>query len=114
MSSMWSVCGRRSSHQSSRHASNHPSVLHSSPHPIAILREHILPSLGLSNTDAVMQLGVTRSKLARLLGGRVSITAEFALQIQAWLGDDRGNARPWVLMQLEHDLWRAQERLRSQ
>ena len=101
------------SHQSSHQLTQRSSVLHSPPHPACILREGILPSLGMSITAAAKHLGVSRSKLSRLLGGCAPITAEFALQIQAWLGEDRGNARLWLLMQLEHDLWHAQERLRS-
>lgn len=88
------------------------STMHRPPYPASILAKDIPPSLGLSITAAAKQLGVTRAKLSRLLSGRVPITAEFALQIQAWLGEDRGNARLWLLMQLEHDLWHAWEQRR--
>jgi len=43
------------------------------PHPGETLREDILPTLGLSVTDAASQLGVTRVSLSRVLNGHTFI-----------------------------------------
>ena len=39
--------------------------MHAPPHPAEILREDILPSLGISVTEAAKQLGVNRVTLSR-------------------------------------------------
>ena len=45
-----------------------------------MLREDVLPALGLSVTDAAAQLGVTRAVLSRVLYGRAAISPEMALR----------------------------------
>ena len=37
------------------------------PHPASILREDILPELGMSVTEAARQLGISRVQLSRVL-----------------------------------------------
>ena len=83
------------------------------PHPADILREDVLPDLGLSVTEAARQLGAGRVTLSRLLHGVTGITPEMALRIEAWLGKDRGgDAGQWLRMQADYDLWQAQQRTR--
>jgi addiction module HigA family antidote len=78
------------------------------PHPAEILREDVLPELGLTVTDAARQLGIGRVTLSRLLHGVTGITPEMALRIEAWLGVERGgDAAQWLRMQAEYDLWQA-------
>jgi len=60
------------------------------PHPGATLREDVLPSLGLSVTEAAQQLGVTRAALSRVLNERAAISPSMALRIEGWLGLERG------------------------
>ena len=60
------------------------------PHPGLTLRDDVLPALGLSVTDAAVQLGVARVSLSRVLNGRAGISPDMALRIEAWLGKDRG------------------------
>ena len=60
------------------------------PLPAAVLRDDVLPALGLSVTDAATQLGVSRVTLSRVLNGRAAISPEMALRLQAWLGKERG------------------------
>lgn len=89
-------------------------VLHHHPHPGAILREDVLPALGLSITEASAQLGVTRTALSRVLNGRAAVSPEMALRIEAWLGKDRGgDAGLWLRMQANHDRHQAEQRLRG-
>lgn len=81
------------------------------PHPADILREDVLPSLGLTVTEAARQLGISRVTLSRLLHGVTGITPEMALRIEAWLGQARGgDARQWLRMQADYDLWQAQQK----
>lgn len=84
------------------------------PHPASILREDVLPALGLGVTEAAAQLGVSRVALSRLLNERAALSPEMALRIEAWLGVDRGgDAGLWLRMQAHHDMWRAEQRLKD-
>jgi len=78
------------------------------PHPGETLREDILPSLGLTVTEAAAQLGVTRAALSRVLNGRAAISPEMALRIEGWLGEENGGrADLWLSQQAAYDLWQA-------
>ncbi|MBB1161491.1 HigA family addiction module antitoxin [Aquariibacter albus] len=84
------------------------------PHPGAILREDVLPALGLTVTEAAAQLDVTRATLSRVLNGRAAVSPEMALRIEAWLGRDRGgDAGLWLRMQANFDRHAAELRLRD-
>ena len=63
------------------------SMMFNPAYPAEILREEILPTLGLTVTAAAKQLG---SYLSRLLHGVTGITPDMALRIEAWLGKERG------------------------
>jgi len=84
------------------------------PHPAAVLRDDVLPALGLSVTDAATQLGVSRVTLSRVLNGRAAISPEMALRLQAWLGKERGgDAGLWLRLQANHDLWLAEQKFKA-
>lgn len=88
--------------------------MHNPPHPAAILREDILPGLGLSVTEAAQQLGVNRVTLSRLLNEKAGVSPEMALRIEAWLGKARGgDARLWLAMQSDYDLWHQEQRVKA-
>ena len=71
--------------------------IHSPPHPGETLREDVLPTLGLTVTDAAMQLGVTRAALSRVLNARAAISPEMALRLEGWLGTQNGGrADLWI------------------
>ncbi len=82
------------------------------PHPASILREDILPDLGLTVTEAARQLGISRVQLSRVLNERAGISAEFALRLEAWLGGPKHgpSADTWLRMQADYDLWQAVQR----
>jgi addiction module HigA family antidote len=87
------------------------SKMHNPPHPGAILREDVLPALGLTVTEAARQLGVTRAALSRVLNEHSAISPEMARRIEAWLGEDRGGrAGLWLAMQAEFDLWQVRQK----
>jgi addiction module HigA family antidote len=51
-----------------------------------ILRDDVLPALGLTVTDAAQALGVTRTAPSRVLNGKAGISPDMALRLEAWLG----------------------------
>ena len=86
-------------------------TMHNPPHPGAILREDVLPELGLSITEAANQLGVSRNSLSRVLNEHAAISPEMALRIENWLGvENGGRAELWAGMQLDFDMWHARHR----
>jgi addiction module HigA family antidote len=80
-------------------------------HPGAILREDVLPALGLSISEAARQLGVTRQTLHRIMAEKVSVTTEMAARLGRFCGNGPGI---WLRMQQACDLWRAERELRSE
>ncbi len=87
------------------------SKLHNPPHPGETLREDVLPSLGLSVTEAAEQLGVARPSLSKVLNGRAAISPEMALRIEMWLGvENGGRADLWIAEQASYDLWQARSK----
>jgi addiction module HigA family antidote len=82
--------------------------IHTPPHPGETLKEDILPTLGLSVTEAASQLGVTRAAFSRVINGRAAISPEMALRLEAWLGvENGGRADLWIAQQAAYDLWLA-------
>jgi len=79
-------------------------------HPGAILREDVLPALGLSVSEAARQLGVTRQTLHRILAERVSVTPEMAVRLGRFCGNGPGL---WLRMQQACDLWQAERALQG-
>lgn len=80
-------------------------------HPGALLREDILPALGLSVSEAARQLRVTRQTLHRILAERSGISPEMAVRLGRFCGN---GPNLWLRMQQAHDLWLAEERLREE
>ena len=70
-------------------------------HPGAVLREDVLPALGLSVTEAAEHLGVSRVTLSRVLHEHAAISPNLALRLEA-VG--LSSARVWIAMQSAHDL----------
>jgi len=77
-------------------------------HPGVILREDVLPSLGLSVTEAARQLRVSRQTLHRILAGTSAVTPEMAIRLGKFCGNGPGL---WLRMQEAFDLWHAERRL---
>jgi addiction module HigA family antidote len=84
--------------------------MYAPPHPGETIREDKLPALGLNVTEAAKQLGVTRAALSRVLNGRAAISAMMALRLEAWLGENGGNADLWLAQQVAYDLWQARQK----
>lgn len=88
-----------------RHAERQPT------HPGALLREDVLPSLGLSVAAVAEALGVSRQMLHRILSERAAVTPEMAVRVGKLCGN---GPRLWLAMQQAHDLWRAERELTKQ
>ena len=73
-------------------------------HPGELLREDVLPALGLSISEAARQLRVSRQTLHRIMAGRHGVTPEMALRLGRFCGNGPGL---WLRMQQSYDLWYA-------
>ena len=74
-------------------------------HPGEILLHGWLEPLEISVSEAAKVLGIGRARLAAITRGRSRITPEDAIRIEKAFG---GTARGWCQMQLNHDLWHAE------
>ena len=78
--------------------------MHNPPHPGLMLRDEVLPALGMNVTDAARALGVAELTLSRVLDCSAPITPDLALRIERWLGVERGGrAGLWLGMQAAYD-----------
>src|SRR5579862_5643534 len=77
-------------------------------HPGALLREDILPALGIPVLTAANQLGVSRQTLHRLLAERLAVSPAMALRLGKFCGN---GPEPWLNMQRAYDLWRVEREM---
>jgi len=75
-------------------------------HPGEIIREDILPSVGLSVTGAAKALGVSRQMLHGILSGRKPLSAVMCLRIARLFG---GSPEVWMRLQASYDLKRSEQ-----
>jgi addiction module HigA family antidote len=80
-------------------------------HPGEILREDVLPALGISVSEAARKLGISRQQLHRVLACTHPITTEMALRIGKFAGNGPGL---WLRMQQAYDLWYAEQRMKDE
>lgn len=72
------------------------------PHPGEILRDDMLPRIGLSRTALAKRLGISTTRLSNLLAERAPMTADLAMRLGMLLGH---GARYWLGLQMQHDIW---------
>lgn len=85
--------------------------MHNPPHPGLIIKEDILPALGLGVTEAAHQLGITPTALTHVMSGRSTISLDIALRIEKWLGIKSGGAADiWLSQQAKYDQWQTSGR----
>lgn len=77
-------------------------------HPGEIVREDVLPALGLSVSEAARLLRVSRQTLHRLLAGTIGVSPDMAVRLGKLCGNGPGL---WLRMQAEYDLWAAERRM---
>ncbi len=80
-------------------------------HPGEILREDVLPTIGLSVTEAARRLGISRQQLHRVLACTHPITTDMALRIGKFAGN---GPDLWLRMQQAYDLWYAEHRMKDE
>jgi addiction module HigA family antidote len=84
--------------------------MHNPPHPGEILKEDVLPELGLTVGQFATHLGISRPHLSKVLNGRAGITAKMDLKLSEALGQPPGL---WLRMQTAYDLWQAEQQPRQ-
>lgn len=78
-------------------------------HPGEIIKDDILPSVGLSVTNAAKALGVSRQMLHGILAGRKPLSAVMCLKIARLFG---GSAELWMRLQAAYDLKKSEQNKR--
>jgi addiction module HigA family antidote len=77
-------------------------------HPGAILREDVLPALGMSVTGVARALGVSRQQVHRIMAETAPVTPEMALRLGKFCGN---GPDLWLRMQATYDLWHARRNI---
>lgn len=77
-------------------------------HPGAILREDVLPKLGMSITKLAEELQITRQHLHGILREEKSITPNVALRLGKFIGN---GPDIWLRMQDSYDLYHERTRI---
>lgn len=77
-------------------------------HPGALLRQDVLPALGLTVKAAAENLGVSRQTLHAILSEKASVTPHMAVRIGKLCGN---GPELWLRMQMSYDLSRAEREL---
>lgn len=75
-------------------------------HPGAVLREDVLPTLGITQGRMAELLGVSRVTLAQLLHEHRALSGDMALRLEKLLGT---SAESWLNMQQAVELWTARQ-----
>ena len=76
-------------------------------HPGIVLLEDVIKPLGLTITEAALDLGVSRKTLSGIVNGKYPITTDMAVRI-AKATDT--SPESWINMQVRLDLWEAKKR----
>lgn len=81
--------------------------MHNPSHPGEVIRDLCIEPLGLSVTAAASGLGVSRKALSELLNGHSGVSPDMAIRLEKAFGS---TAETWLQMQLQYDLWHAEQR----
>jgi len=75
-------------------------------HPGAVLREDVLPALGMTQGQFAQALGVSRLSISQILHEHRAVSSDMALRLEKALGT---SAETWCRMQAAVDLWEARQ-----
>jgi antitoxin HigA-1 len=73
-------------------------------HPGEVLREIVVPKLGLPKTTVADHLGISRQTLYDILGEKQPVTPQMAMRLGKLIGN---GPMIWLNLQLAYDLWHA-------
>lgn len=76
-------------------------------HPGAILRDDILPSLNLTQTELAVRLGVSRRTVSQVIHEVRPLTADMAIRLSHLLGT---SPESWLNMQQTLDVWELEKK----
>ena len=76
-------------------------------HPGEILREDVLPALGLTQKEFADRLGVSRLTVSEILLEKRSVTPDMAIRLGKLLGN---GPEIWLRMQQAVDVWTLEQR----
>ena len=76
-------------------------------HPGAILREDVLPHLGMTQKDLADRLGVSRLTVSEVIHEKRAVTPDMAMRLGRLLGN---GPEIWLRMQQTLDLWELEQR----
>ena len=71
-------------------------------HPGAIIREDVLPALGMTQTEFAKRLAVSRLTVSELLHEKRGLSADLAIRLGKLTGS---TPESWLRMQETLDLW---------
>ena len=74
-------------------------------HPGAVLREDVLPALGITQVEFARRLGVSRLTVSELLHEKRSLSPDMAMRLAQLLDT---TPESWLNMQQALDLWEIQ------
>ena len=80
-------------------------------HPGELLREDVLPALGMTVSDVARELRISRQTLHRILSGTMAVSPEMAVRLGKFCGNGPGL---WLRMQAAYDLWHSERRMREE
>ena len=80
-------------------------------HPGALLRDDVLPALGLSISETARRLRVSRQALHRIMAEEAGVSPAMALRLGKFCGNGPGL---WLRLQQRWDLWQAERALASE
>ena len=75
-------------------------------HPGAVLREDVLPALGLTQTELARRLGVSRLTVSELLHEKRAMSPDMAIRLARLLDT---TPQSWLNMQQALDLWQLEQ-----
>jgi len=73
-------------------------------HPGAILREDVLPAVGLAKAEIARLLGLSRQHLYDILNEKKPVSPAVAVRLAKMFGS---SPEMWVRMQAAYDVWHA-------
>jgi len=79
-------------------------------HPGAVLREDVLPALGMTQGEFAQHLGVSRLTVSELLLEKRALSAEMAVRLSRVVG---GSPESWLRMQEAVSIWEVESKFRK-